>query len=353
MATTTPQLFFTRWITHFCAPTFVFLAGTSAYLSGTRKTKSELSSFLLKRGFWLILVELIVMSLILTFNPFYNVIILQVIWSIGISMVLLALIVRLPMNVILVIGLTIVLLHNLLDYPEAARNGNVGFLWSLFHSRGFFPILPNIFPNHFLFVFYAFFPWFGVMCCGYCFGQLYAKDFPVEKRKKILVGLGSGIILLFIILRAINFYGDPAPWSHQRNAVFSVLSFLNTTKYPPSLIFLCMTLGPSILSLAFLEQVKNKLTDFFTVFGRVPFFYYVLHFFLVHLLTLIAFFASGYTMKDVAPKSTPFLFRPDDFGYSLLTVYAIWVFIIIILYPLCKRYNKYKSTHYQWWLSYV
>jgi uncharacterized membrane protein len=349
MATTTPQLFFTRWITHFCAPTFVFLAGTSAFLSGTKKTKPELSSFLLKRGLWLIAIELAIMSLIFTFNPLYNVFILQVIWSIGISMVLLALIVRLPMNVILGIGLFIILFHNLLDYPEASANGKVGLLWSLFHRSGFFTIS----PNHFLFILYPFMPWVGVMCCGYCLGQLFEKNFNRERRKKILARLGLGTILLFVILRLINMYGDPAPWSHQHNFVYTFLSFLNTTKYPPSIMYLCMTLGPSILSLAFLEHAKSKLADFFTVFGRVPFFYYVIHFFFVHLLTVIAFFASGYTLKDIIPKSTPFLFRPDNFGYTLPIVYAIWLLVILTLYPLCKRYNKYKSTHYQWWLSYV
>ncbi len=349
MSTTTPQLFFTRWITHFCAPIFVFLAGTSAYLSGTKKTKAESSSFLLKRGLWLIAVEIVLMSLIFTFNPFYNTIILQVIWSIGIGMVLLSFIIRLPMSVILVIGLSIVMLHNLLDYPEAARNGNIGFFWSLLHSRGFF----KVFPNHFLFVFYPFAPWFGVMCCGYCFGRIYERSFPELKRRKILLRLGSAIILFFVLVRFINIYGDPAPWSTQKNMVYTILSFLNTTKYPPSLLYLCMTLGPGILSLAFLEHVKSKVADFFTVFGRVPFFYYVIHFFYIHLLTLIVFFASGYTVKDAIPKKTPFLFRPDNFGYSLTIVYLIWIFVIISIYPLCKRYNKYKSTHNQWWLSYV
>jgi len=351
LATTTPQLFFTRWITHFCAPTFVFLAGTSAYLRGTKITKAQLSSFLLKRGLWLIIVELVVMSFALTFNPFYNTLVLQVIWTIGISMVLLSLIVRLPMNVILTIGLTIVMFHNLLDYAEAARNDKVGFLWDLLHHGRF--TFYKIFSQHSVLILYAFFPWFGVMCCGYCFGQLYDKNFPEGKRKKILIRLGSGIILLFVILRFIDVYGEPIPWSHQRNGIYTFLSFLNTSKYPPSLMYLCMTLGPSILSLAFIEHAQNKIAQFFTVFGRVPFFYYVIHFFYIHLLTVLAFFISGYTSKDIIPRNTPFLFRPDNFGYSLPIVYAIWFFVIISLYPLCKWYNKYKSTHYHWWLSYV
>jgi uncharacterized membrane protein len=351
MATTTPQLFFTRWVTHFCAPTFVFLAGTSAYLSGIKKTKPELGAFLIKRGLWLILVEFLVMSLAFTFNPLYNVFILQVIWSIGISMVLLGLIIRLPFNVIFTIGLLIVCLHNLLDYPEAELRGKVGFWWDLFHHGRF--AMYTIIPNHFLIILYPFVPWFGVLCCGYCFGKLYEKTTAPEARRKTLMQIGFGLIILFILLRFINTYGDPVPWSAQRNGVYSFLSFLNTTKYPPSLMYLCMTLGPAILSLAFIENLQNKLTDFFIVFGRVPFFYYVVHFFYIHTLCVVAFFVSGYTLKDIIPKSTPFLFRPDDFGFSLPGVYAVWFFVIITLYPLCKWYNKYKSTHYQWWLSYV
>ncbi|MBS1666000.1 MAG: DUF1624 domain-containing protein [Bacteroidetes bacterium] len=351
MATTTPQLFFTRWITHFCAPTFVFLAGTAAYLNGTKKTKVELSSFLMKRGLWLILVEIMVMSLAFTFDPLYHIFIFQVIWATGISMFLLGLMVRLPFAAILSIGLLILIGHNSLDRLEAANGNSIGFWWDLLH-HGHFAFYP-LFGNHQLMIFYPFLPWFGVICCGYCFGKLYGKTMLADKRRKILIGLGSALIALFIILRFINNYGDPAPWSVQRNPLYSFLSFLNTTKYPPSLMYLCMTLGPSILSLAFLERVQNKVTDFFTVFGRVPFFYYITHFFFIHFLCVIAFFISGYGIKDIHPKRTPFLFRPDDFGVNLPAMYAIWVFVIICLYPLCKWYNKYKSTHYQWWLSYL
>ena len=319
MATTTPQLFFTRWITHFCAPTFVFLAGTSAYLSGIDKTKRELAASLIRRGVWLIIVEFLVMSLAFTFNPLYNVIILQVIWSIGISMVLLGLIIRLPFNVIFTLGLLIVCSHNLLDAPEAELHGKVGFWWDLFH-HGRFAIYP-IAPNHFLIILYPFVPWFGVMCCGYCFGKLYEKGTAPEARRKMLMQIGFGLIIFFIILRFINTYGDPVPWSVQHSGVYTFLSFLNTTKYPPSLLYLCMMLGPAILSLAFIEKVQNKLTDFFIVFGRVPFFYYVVHFFYIHALCVVAFFVFGYTSKDIVPKSTPFLFRPDDFGFSLPGMY--------------------------------
>ncbi|HSZ85974.1 MAG TPA: heparan-alpha-glucosaminide N-acetyltransferase domain-containing protein [Puia sp.] len=351
LATTTPQLFFTRWITHFCAPVFIFLAGTSIYLQGLRKTKSELSFFLIKRGTWLLLIEFFVMSFLFTFNPFYNVIILQVIWAIGISMVILGLMVWLPFRVILITGLIIVFAHNLLDYPEAARNGDVGVLWNLAHA-GFFKRL-TLFPKHFVMILYPFLPWTGVMFCGYCLGKLFEPQVDASKRRKILIILGVLLTVLFIVLRFINQYGDRSHWSYQKNGMFTLLSFLNLTKYPPSLMYLCMTLGPSIILLAFFEKIKNKVTDFFIVFGRVPFFYYIIHFFLIHFLCLVTFFIEGYGKKDIIPEQSPFLFRPDNFGFSLWGVYAVWLFIIIVLYPLCKKYGEYKKTHHQWWLSYL
>jgi uncharacterized membrane protein len=351
LETTTPQLFFTRWITHYCAPVFVFLAGTSIYLQGLKKSKAELSIFLIKRGIWLVFAEVFIVTLGWTFNPLYNILIIQVIWAIGISMVIMGVLVRLSYTAILSIGLLIVFGHNLLDYPEAARGGNVGFWWDLLH-HGHFSFY-TIFPNHFAIILYPFVPWTGVMCLGYCFGKLFGPGIDRERRRKILLQLGSGIILFFILLRFINRYGDPAHWSVQRNGVYTFLSFLNTTKYPPSLMYLCMTLGPAIVALALLENVQNKLTAFFTVFGRVPFFYYVLHLFLIHILTVIAFYASGYGAKDIVSQNVPFLFRPPTFGFSLKIVYVIWLFVIFTLYPLCKWYSKYKSTHNKWWLSYV
>lgn len=351
LATTTPFLFFTRWITHFCAPSFVFLAGTSAYLLGLKKTKKELSAFLIKRGLWLVLAEILIVTLAWTFNPFYNLLILQVIWAIGISMILLGVLVSLPYSVLLAIGLVIAFGHNLLDYPEAARNGKVGFWWDLMHHAFFSPY--PIFSNHTVFVVYAFLPWTGIMLLGFCFGRLFESRFSPAQRKRLLLVIGSGAIVLFIMLRLINAYGDPAHWSVQRNATYTLLSFLNVTKYPPSLMFICMTLGPAIVLLALLENANNGMSNVFRVYGRVPFFYYVLHLYLIHLLTVTAFFLSGYGAHDIIPRSTPFFFRPDHFGYSLLAVYGVWLLVLIILYPLCRWYNRYKSVHHQWWLSYL
>jgi uncharacterized membrane protein len=349
-ATTTPILFFTRFITHFCAPAFVFLAGTSSYLVGLRKTKADLSSFLLKRGLWLILIEVGLISFAWTFNPLYNTIIFQVIWTIGISMVLLGLAVRLPYGVIFAIGALIVLGHNILDYPEAANNHTVPFFWDLLHDARFDGY--TFAPSHTLVIAYAFAPWTGIMFMGYCAGKLFAPTVDTYKRQKALVGLGLGLIVLFVALRLLNAYGNPLPWTPQKTGMATFLSFMNVHKYPPSLMYTCITLGPALIALALLENVQNRFADFVKVFGRVPFFYYVLHLYLIHILTVIAFYVSGYGAKDIISPS-PFFFRPIQFGYSLGVVYLIWAIVVLILYPLCRWYNKYKSTHKQWWLSYL
>lgn len=350
-ATTNPALYFTRWITHLCAPTFVFLAGTSSYLVGLRKSRSDLSGFLIKRGIWLILMEVFIVNLGLTFNPLYNLTVFQVIWAIGISMVILGLLVRLPFPVILTIGLIIVLGHNALDYPEIAHRYNLNFWWDLIHGARF-DVYPFA-PGHVLLIIYPFLPWTGLMIMGYCAGKLFAADFPVLQRRKILLYTGSGLIVFFFLIRFINAYGDPVPWSSQANALRTAYSFFNVTKYPPSLMYMSITIGISLLVLVAIENVQNKVTEFAKVFGRVPFFYYVLHFYLIHIITVVAFYLSGYGAKDIVDPQVPFLFRPATFGFPLWAVYLIWISVILILYPLCKRYNKYKSTHHQWWLSYV
>jgi uncharacterized membrane protein len=349
-ATTTPILYFTRWITHFCAPTFVFLAGTSAYLIGLRKSKADLSGFLLKRGLWLILIEAVVITLGWTFNPLYNAIIFQVIWAIGISMVLLGLAVRLPYKVIFAIGALIVLGHNLLDYPEAARNQNVPFMWDLLHNGRFDTY--TFAPNRVLIIAYAFLPWTGIMFMGYAAGKLFEATVDPGKRQKALVIIGSALIALFVVLRLINEYGNPFPWTEQKDGLANFFAFMNIQKYPPSLMYAAITLGPALIFLALIENVQNRFTEFAKVFGRVPFFYYVLHIYFIHILTVIAFFIEGYGTKDIVGQ-TPFLFRPLEFGYPLWAVYLIWVVLIMGLYPLCKWYNKYKATHTQWWLSYM
>jgi len=350
LSVTTPFLFFTRWITHFCAPLFVFLSGISAHLAGTRRTKSQLSAFLIKRGLWLVLIEVVVITFALTLDPGYHFIVFQVIWAIGTSMVILGLLVWLPLPAIAAIGVVLFFGHDILDYIKLPREGAAAFEWKLFFTaRGF------IFPldkTHILGDFYAMLPWTGVMLLGYSFGQTYRSSFDALKRKKMLLISGFSLIGLFVILRLFNIYGDPAPWSAQKTTALTIISFFNVSKYPPSLIYLCMTIGPGLLLLILFERVSNRLTRIFVIYGSVPFFYYVLHFYLIRVYNLILFFAMGYTSKDIA-SGKGFSFVPPTFGFSLLGVYVVWFCVVAALYLPCRWYFKYKRTHHQWWLSYL
>lgn len=348
LSTTTPALFFTRWITHFCAPTFVFLSGISAYLSARNKPLKEQSSFLIKRGLWLVFVEIAIITLAFSFNPFYNFILLQVIWAIGISMIFLGLVIRLPYAVLLTTGLLIVIGHNILDFFEKTGLGTANVLYMILHR-------PNVVPlsaDRFVFIAYPVLPWIGVMLTGYCFGRLFEERFAAQ-RTKILLGIGSSLIILFVALRYINIYGDPNHWTRQPTLINTFLSFLNVTKYPPSLLYMCVFLGPSIIGLALFENASNAVARFFTIYGKVPFFYYVLHFYLLHFICVIVFFASGFSTKDIVQPQVPFLFRPPTLGFSLPVVYLFWIGVVLSLYIPCRWFSRYKSTHRQWWLSYL
>jgi len=352
LATTTPWLFFTRWITHFCAPAFVFLAGTSVFLMGQKKTRADISVFLIKRGFWLVFVELMIITFGWTFNPFFNVLILQVIWAIGVSMIFLGVMVLLPFWLIFGLGMIIVFGHNLLDYPEINKNLKGGWLSDLTYFSNF--SIYSVGKTHVALIVYAFLPWLGVMMLGYCFGRLYANNVDPLRRRKLLVRLGSCLLLLFIIIRLLKGYGDPVPMSQQpRGNFFTFLSFLNVNKYPPSLAFLSMTIGSAMIVLALIENVQNKVTGFFRTYGRVPMFYYILHFYIIHTIAIIVFFAQGFSTNEIVTKDNPFLFKPPGFGFGLPGVYAVWLFVFLVLYPLCRKYDRYKSTHRKWWLSYI
>lgn len=354
LATTYPALFFTRWITHFCAPIFVFLAGASAYLMSRKKSKSELSAFLIRRGAWLVIVEIVIVTFSWTFNPLFNVIILQVIWAIGISMIILGILVHLPYKIILLIGVIIVFGHNLLDYPQVSRGLKGGLLPDLLYFSNF--SVHPVDSSHFIFIVYSFVPWTGLMLLGYCFGKLFEPGADAQRRKKFLLWTGAGLWALFLLLRFINQYGDPVPWSVQpRGATYTFLSFININKYPPSLDFLCVTIGAGMLALCLLEHMQNQLTAFFRVYGRVPMFYYILHFYIIHILVVIFFFLQGYTTDRIADPRSPFLFRPPEFGIPLWGVYLVWIFVFMVLYPLCKKYDRYKTANSgkKWWLSYI
>ncbi len=351
LTTTTPLLFLTRWITHFCAPTFVFLSGVSAYLSGIRKTKAELRSFLIKRGLWLIVVEFAIVTFGITFDPSYNIIILQVIWAIGLSMVILGLFVGASPAVILITGAVIFLGHNAFDYIQVPDTTTAGKLFHLLvvGPRGVFPIS----GGRIFLVLYTAIPWTGVMLLGYSAGRIFNKAVDAAKRQRLLTTIGLACVAAFIILRFINGYGDPAPWSTQKSSIMTFLSFLNTTKYPPSIMFSFMTIGPSILLLAFFEQRRNKLTAIFTVYGKVPFFYYIIHFYSIHVLCMIFFFINGHSFSEAVDPKSFAVFRPFHFGYGLPVVYLIWIGLVVLLYKPCKWFSKYRATHTQWWLSYL
>jgi uncharacterized membrane protein len=351
METTTPFLFFTRWITHYCAPLFVFLSGTSIYLQSRRKTKKELSLFLFTRGLWLVIAEFTIVSFGWSFDIDFDFFFLQVIWAIGMSMVVLSGLIFLNYKYLLAIGIIITLCHNILDkqtFTDPALDFAANML--LITEFDTFPIggLKIMFA-------YAILPWTGIMLLGYALGKWYTAEIPAPFRRKALLISGSTIILLFITLRWINLYGDPKPWEVQRNFTYTILSFLNVTKYPPSLLYACMTIGPGLIMLAFIEKLSNRLTWMLNVLGRVPFFYYILHIYIIHILCIGLYFAQGFTIDDLKTKKMSFaLFVPDEnFGLSLPYVYLIWLLVIILCYYPGKWYNRYKTTHKSWWLSYL
>lgn len=349
---TSVVLFFTRFITHYCAPVFVFLAGTSAFLYGSKKSRKELSYFLFTRGIWLVLVELFIISLFRSFNPHYIYSNLQVIWAIGICMIILSAAVYMKRTWILVAGLLLIAGHNLLDNVHVPGNGALSFLWALLHEPKGFSYL----GNYYVFVRYPLLPWIGLMMTGYYLGRLYLPGYDPRKRKDTLLSLGVGAIALFIILRSGNFYGDPAPWSEQTSTTFTFLSFINVTKYPPSLLYILITMGPSLIFLALAEKPLNALTAKLAIFGRVPMFYYLAHVLLIHILATIAAMCTGYSFSDMV-LSTSVLKAPSlkGYGFELLFVYGVWVVLIFMLYPLCKWYDRYKRNNLplKSWLSYI
>ncbi len=351
LETTTPFLFFTRFITHYCAPIFVFLAGTSAMLYGSNKTKNNLFKFLFSRGLWLIFIEVVLMNFLWWFDISYGFINLQVIWAIGLSMIALSFIIYLPKKMMLVLGLLLVFGHNLLDGIIAEGSSFSSILWYIAHQQKFLQIS----PDHMIAFYYPIIPWIGVIVLGYCFGSIYQKGFSLELRKKWLLALGIGSIALFFILRGINIYGDMVPWSTQKDTVFTILSFFKVTKYPPSLLFLLITLGPAFLFLYATENIKNRMSNFFLVFGRVPFFYYVLHVFVIHLTALIVLLILGENWRDMIFDATSFTTnKMANYGYSLTVVYIVWIAIVLLLYPISKKYMIYKANNKdKWWLSYL
>ncbi len=344
-AQTTIPLFFTRWITHFCAPTFFLLTGTGAFLARRRKSTSELSQFLFTRGLWLIFLELVVCrGLGWQFNFDYHLVMLIVLWALGWSMIVLSALVYLPAWSVATFGIVMIATHNLFDRVESTN-----WLWSILH-------VPNILvmkPGFTLFEVYPLIPWVGVTAAGYALGQVF--DWPANPRKTFLLRLGLGLTAAFFILRGINIYGDPQPWSSQRSIVFTGLSFLNANKYPPSLLYLLMTIGPAILFLWAVDGYTPRWLRPALMFGKVPMFYYLLHIPLIHLLAIGACYAKYGQVYWMFESPTldrfPVTF-PPGWGYSLPIVYLVWVIVVVSLYPLCRWFAGVRQRRSDPWLSY-
>ncbi len=350
MATTTPGLFFTRWITHFCAPAFFLLAGTGAALALTKMRKAELARYLVARGFWLIFLELVVMCFALQFNIDYQVTIVTVLWALGWAMIALAGLIWLPIPAIAAIGIVMVAGHNLLDGISTARFGAWAPLWTILHAPGI------LFNNGRVLVVisYVLIPWVGVTALGFCLGKLFQDN--AERRKTWLLWLGIGLTAAFLILRLANIYGDPVPWSPQGSPLWTLISFLNVTKYPPSLLFLAMTLGPVLLVLRAFESRVPQLLQPALIIGKVPLFFFILHFLLIHLLAVLASWLRYGEIGEMfrSPDLGHFPFsQPPGWGEPLPVIYAVWIAVVLILYPLCRWYARVKQRNKARWLSYL
>jgi uncharacterized membrane protein len=348
---TTVPLFFTRWITHVCAPVFFLLTGTSAYLSQRRRSMGQLSRFLFTRGLWLIVLELTVLRCFgYQFNVDYRVTMLIILWALGWSMMTLAVLVHLPVPVVTAFGVALIGSHNLLDSVNASSFGAFAPVWSALHA-------PNVIvatPRHVVFAAYPLIPWVGVTAAGYGLGQVFS--WAPERRRDFFLRLGIGLAMAFVALRYANVYGDPLRWTAQQSVVRTVLSFLNTNKYPPSLLYLLMTLGPASLLLWMADRATAPVFRPALVFGKVPLFYFLLHLPLIHLLaTAVCYVRYGDThwMFESARLDQFPVTRPPGWGYSLPIVYLIWACVVIGLYPLCLWFAKLKQRRTDTWLSYL
>lgn len=343
---TDTALFLTRWVTHFCAPTFIFLAGISAFLYGAQgRSTREVSRFLVTRGLWLVLIEFTVVRLGWSFDIHFNYFVAQVIFAIGVSMVALSAIVHLPRGAIVAIGLAMIAGHNALDGIKAEQLGAAAPLWNLLHQPGLFDIAPGV---KFI-VLYPLVPWIGVMAAGYALGPVFAQERAA--RVPQLFMLGAAVTLGFVVLRATNLYGDPAPWAIQDTLPATVLSFINCDKYPPSLLYLAMTLGPALMLVATLESVRGPVADWIATVGRVPFFYYVVHIFLLHALAVLFAWVTigeiGFLFGRLAGR------KPATYGMGLAGIYAVWLAVVVSLYPLCRWFAGIKRRRTEWWWSYL
>lgn len=339
LATTTPSLFFTRWVTHLCAPTFVFLSGVSAYLSFKKNGNVSASrNFLISRGLWLIILEFTVITFGLWADIKFGVFLFQVIGAIGFCFILLGLLIKVPAKILGIIGLVILFGHNLLALISVDEQSvAVKILAPLFADTAI-PVTAGTL----LIIAYPPIPWLGVMLAG--FGLGYVFEFSAEKRKHIFLFLGTGSLLLFFVLRYSNIYGDQFHWEVQKQNLFTILSFVNVTKYPPSLLYCLATLGIMFLMLRFAEEIRGRVANVIKIYGQVPLFYYLIHWYILHSIMFIMLFLQGF-------KTSDFVFgfnfgRPNaPNGVELWALYLIWAAVVVLLYPICKLYSKYKQAH--------
>ncbi len=350
------SLFATRWITHFCAPVFVFLAGTSAGLMASRRNPRAMGAFLLKRGVWLIFVDAFVISTAWTFSPFgmeypddptwngKTLVVMAVIWAIGASMVALAGLQLLGRRTCFLIGAAIVLAHNLLDPFWPAGSEGDWAIWVALHSQ-----MGKVVGPFGVWFVYPLLPWIGVMLLGYGSAGIFQS--PPAQRDARLLTFGLVLTAAFVMLRALDVYGDPHGWQVQaRGITRTIMSFLNTTKYPPSLQYLLMTLGPAAIVCAYADRIHGAVKDALVMFGRVPFAFYVAHVYLIHALSVVLGVSLGYTASQFL---TWFPYFPQGYGVSLPGVYIAWFLVIAMLYPFCRWVAAVKARRTDWWLSYL
>jgi uncharacterized membrane protein len=350
LATTTAALFLTRWVTHFCAPTFSLLTGVGAFLMLRRKSKREVSWFLLTRGVWLIVLEATVMRFLWQFNVDYHITFFIVLWALGWSMILLSALIFLPTSAIATIAIATIALHNMFDgmAPPATAAGRL--IWFILHRPG------PLYSGHGMlwFLGYPLVPWIAIMPLGFAIGTVFT--WPAERRRAFLLRAGLGCVAAFLVLRFLNVYGDPFPWSVKATPGFTVLSFMNVTKTPPSLLFVLMTVGPALLFLRWADSSTPALLRPALVIGRVPFFYYVAHVLVLHVLVTIEAFVRYGSAAIVTQSPTLDRFpmtQPPGWAASLPVVYAAWAMVVVILYPMCRWYGRYKREHNYAWLSYL
>lgn len=347
---TTTAVFLTRWITHLCAPVFMFTAGLGAYFWLSRgRTQSELTRFLWTRGLWLVVLELTVVRLAMYFSLTQGMVVVTVLWALGWAMIALGVLVYLPVRVLAVLSVVGIALHNLADGVQASQFGAWAWMWHMAHQLGVFPVagVPVL-------VAYPLVPWVFVMSTGFCFGAVMTMD--EARRRQWIVRLGLGLTAAFLVIRGINAYGDPMPWSDAVPGM-TVLSFLKCNKYPPSLDFLLMTMGPALLLLAWLERVRLESWNPLIVFGRVPLFYFIVHLFVIHGLTipfaLVRYGEAGFLRNPMPSMGGDAKLYPESFGYELWAVYAVWAAVVAFLYPLCLWFARLKERRRDWWLSYL